>query len=163
VWRQPRPGQVTTDLGTVSAKEAASYLVGLVRRSQSSVARDAILPATLADSAIIWPDLAAIAKDVGRPTDVRKQAVFWLGQAAADVTGSLDSLASNDEAGREVREQAVFALSQRPKEEGVPMLIKIAQTNHDPEVRRKALFWLGQSDDPRAIALFEAILLDARR
>jgi hypothetical protein len=28
----------------------------------------------------------------------------------------------------------------------------------DPELRRTALFWLGQSNDPRAIDLFEEIL-----
>ena len=28
----------------------------------------------------------------------------------------------------------------------------------DPEIRRKALFWLGQSEDPRALALFEELL-----
>jgi hypothetical protein len=40
----------------------------------------------------------------------------------------------------------------------VPILIRIAKTNKDPEIRRRALFWLGQSDDPRALALFEEIL-----
>jgi HEAT repeat protein len=59
---------------------------------------------------------------------------------------------------REVKEQAVFALSQQPHAEGVPALIRIARTHRDREVRRKALFWLGQSDDPRALALFEELL-----
>jgi HEAT repeat protein len=57
-----------------------------------------------------------------------------------------------------VREQALFALSQRPRDEGVPALIRIAKTNKAPELRRKALFWLGQSEDPRALALFEDLL-----
>jgi len=52
----------------------------------------------------------------------------------------------------------VFALSQRPRDEGVPALIKIARQNPDPELRRKAIFWLGQSEDPRAISLFEELL-----
>jgi len=30
--------------------------------------------------------------------------------------------------------------------------------HRDPEVRRKAIFWLAQSQDPRAVALFEEIL-----
>jgi len=59
---------------------------------------------------------------------------------------------------REIREQAVFALSQRPKDEGVPALIRVARTNKDPEIRKRALFWLGQSGDPRALALFEELL-----
>ena len=34
----------------------------------------------------------------------------------------------------------------------------IARQNADPELRRKAIFWLGQSDDPRALQLFEQLL-----
>jgi HEAT repeat protein len=59
---------------------------------------------------------------------------------------------------REVKETAVFALSQRPRDEGVPALIRIVRGNADPELRRKAIFWLGQSDDARALALFEELL-----
>ena len=70
----------------------------------------------------------------------------------------MDSLVSDEKGDRDIREHAVFALSQRPKEEGVPILIRIAKTNKDPEIRRRALFWLGQSEDPRALALFEEIL-----
>ena len=58
----------------------------------------------------------------------------------------------------EIRKQAVFALSQRPTEEGVPALIRIARTNRHAELRKTALFWLGQSEDPRALTLFEEIL-----
>jgi hypothetical protein len=52
----------------------------------------------------------------------------------------------------------VFALSQRSGNEGVPAVIRIARTNPDPELRKSALFWLDQSEDPRALALFEEIL-----
>ena len=52
----------------------------------------------------------------------------------------------------------IFALSQLPSEKGIPILIRLARSNKDPKVRRKALFWLGQSDDPRALALIEEIL-----
>jgi hypothetical protein len=37
-------------------------------------------------------------------------------------------------------------------------LIAVAKTNKDPEIRKRALFWLGQSNDPRAIDLFEQLL-----
>jgi RNA polymerase sigma-70 factor (ECF subfamily) len=33
-----------------------------------------------------------------------------------------------------------------------------ALTNKDPEIRKRAMFWLGQSNDPRAIDLFEQLL-----
>jgi HEAT repeat protein len=57
-----------------------------------------------------------------------------------------------------VKKKAVFALSQLPKDEGVPKLIEVAQNNHNPAVRKQAMFWLGQSNDPRALAFFEKVL-----
>src|SRR3989440_12415457 len=54
------------------------------------------------------------------------------------------------------------ALSQLRRDEGVAALIRIARTHASPSVRKKALFWLGQSDDPRAIALFEELLTQGR-
>ena len=68
--------------------------------------------------------------------------------------------AIEDDPESEVRQQAVFALSQLPKDQGIPMLTKLARTHRDPEVRKAALFWLGQSNDPRALELFEEILLN---
>ncbi|HEY4647708.1 MAG TPA: HEAT repeat domain-containing protein, partial [Gemmatimonadales bacterium] len=71
---------------------------------------------------------------------------------------ALDSVVGDPTGDREVRKEAVFALSQRNPAEGVPRLIHIVKANPDPELRKSALFWLGQSDDPRALDLFEEIL-----
>jgi hypothetical protein len=157
-WRQGGAG--VTDLGTVGAREAADYLVSLASRLPGKAGREAIFPATLADSAEVWPALIRIARDEERPRETRKQAVFWLGQAAGDAaTAGLDSLSRDTGVDRDVQKQVVFALSQRPRDEGVPALIRIARSHADREVRRDAVFWLGQSNDPRAIALFEELLL----
>jgi hypothetical protein len=158
-WRLP-PDSPTVDWGAVPALDAAAWLLHLARRLPATPGHDAILPATLADSAVVWPTLVTLARDTLLPASTRKQAVFWLGQAAGDATASLDSIASDGSVDQEVRAQAVFALSQRPVGEGVPALIHVAKSNADPEIRRKALFWLGQSQDPRAIDLFEQILTE---
>ena len=156
-WRASS-GDVT-DLGDVPARQAADYLLDIAGKVGSDHGRDAIFPSTLADSVVIWPRLVQIARDSSTPASTRKQAVFWLGQAAGDAaTTGLDSLVHADALDRSVKEQAVFALSQRPREEGVPALIRVARTHRDPAIRKKALFWLGQSEDPRAIALFEELL-----
>jgi HEAT repeat protein len=95
--------------------------------------------------------------DVQKKT--RRNAIFWLGQAAGEAaTVGLDSITQDQRQDQEVREAAIFALSQRPKDEGVPALIRVAKSNRDPELRKKALFWLGQSEDPAALALFEELL-----
>ena len=146
-----------TDLGMISAPVAAKALVSLANRAYN--ADKAIYAAIIADSAVVWPELLALAKDSRARTPTRKNAVFWLSQAAGDeATKGLSELAEDDDENREVRDQAVFALSQLDRNEGVPILIRIAKTNRDPKIRRKALFWLGQSDDPRALKLFEEIL-----
>ena len=156
-WRSPEAA--TTDLGVVSAKDAAQYLLELARTSAGHAGEEAIFPATLADSVTVWPDLFRIARNEDVPRATRKSAVFWIGQAAGDaVTKGLDSLAEAHDVDRDVRESAVFALSQQRNDVGVPALIAIARTNKDPDIRKKAIFWLGQSDDPRALALFEELL-----
>jgi hypothetical protein len=156
-WRPAAPDVV--DLGTVPAREAADYLLSMAQNDRGSIGRKAIFPATIADSAEVWPTLIKIARNPDLPRESRTQSVFWLGQAAGDAaTANLNSLVLDNSVDREVREQAVFALSQRPHDEGVPALIAVAKTNKDPEIRKKALFWLGQSGDPRALDLFEELL-----
>lgn len=146
-----------TDLGMVSAPVAAKALVALAGRERR--ASQAIFAAIIADSAVIWPDLLAVAKNPSAASSNRKDAIFWLSQEAGDAaTKGLSDLADDEDQDRDVRDQAVFALSQLPSDKGVPILIRLARSNKDPKVRRKALFWLGQSDDPRALALFEEIL-----
>lgn len=154
-----RASATATDLGVVGTKDATTYLLALARRDESRASEKAIFAAILADSVTIWPDLLTIAKSNGVTRKVRRSAVFWLGQAAGEAaTRGLTDLVDDKNADREVRETAVFALSQRPHDEGVPALIQVAKRNPDPDLRRKAIFWLGQSEDPRAISLFEELL-----
>jgi hypothetical protein len=148
----------TTDLGTMPARQAAAQLLALAEASRGDT-EELITAATLADSAVVWPELLRLARRQDLALETRRQAVFWLGQAAgAAATRGLDALAGDHNGELEVRKQAVFALSQRPADEGVPVLIRIARTSPHAELRKSAIFWLGQSEDPRAIALFEDLL-----
>ena len=147
-----------TDLGAVPAAEAGTWFARLAEHGTGKVAREAITVSTLADSAMVWPVLLRIAKDEHRERELRKGAVFWLGQAAGDAVADLRGLADDESGDIEVRKSAVFALSQRPDGEGVAPLLSIARGRGDPRVRRQAIFWLGQSGDPRALAYFEDVL-----
>jgi HEAT repeat protein len=154
-WRADHPA---TDLGSVSAPEAAALLLDLAPTA-GAAGEELVSAATLADSAVVWPALLRLARDQHIPEDTRRKAIFWLGQAAGtEATRGLDSIVHDDRGELEVRKEAVFALSQRPTEEAVPALIRIARTSREPEILKTALFWLGQSDDPRALGLFEEIL-----
>jgi hypothetical protein len=153
-----RSNSSSSDLGTVRPQEAAGYFLRLAAEP-NDLSGDPVLPATLADSVTLWPALLRLARSERVPEERRRSALFWLGQAAGDaVDDALDSIANDNRAERDIRKQAVFALSQRSSKEAVPALIRIARTNPDPELRRTALFWLGQSEDPRALDLFEEIL-----
>lgn len=148
-----------TDLGMVPAPEAAEYFLDLAATAPSHVSKHAIMPAILADSAEVWPGLLRIAKADDRPQATRKAAVFWLSQAAGEVAAEgLEQIVLDEDEDLSVRKSAVFALSQLPDNEGVPILVRVARTHHDPRILKQAIFWLGQSGDPRAIALFEELL-----
>jgi hypothetical protein len=158
-WVVPAMSSSVTDLETISARDATAFLLELARGGDGRVGEDAILPGVLADSVTVWPALLKLARDEHVPRRARRQAVFWLGQAAGDAaTRGLADLVDDRDVERDVKEQAVFALSQLHAIDAVPVLIRIARTHRDRDVRRKALFWLGQSDDPRALALFEELL-----
>ncbi len=153
------PGRATTDLGPVSTANAVRYLLDLAEFNRAA-GSEAVFPVVLADSVTVWPDLLRLARKPDLARDTRNQAIFWLGQAAGTAaTRGLDSLATDPKGDREIRQAAVFALSQRPQSEGVPILIRLARTDRDPQIRRDALFWLGQSNDPRALDLFEELLV----
>jgi len=159
-WRE-RAGSV--DLGFVPVHEASDYLLSLAEASSADVAERAIFPASIADSVEVWPRLLRLAKNESRPEDARRAAVFWLSMIAADVAvEELGELVNDADGDLEIRKMALFGLSQLSDGHGVPALLDVARTNENREMRKQAIFWLGQTDDPRAIALFEEILT-ARR
>src|SRR6201996_9260063 len=102
-------------------------------------------------------DLIQLAKS-DADSRVRSQALFWLAQKAGKkAIGALNASIENDP-NFEVKKKAVFAISQLPREESVPQLVHIADTNANFAIRKEAIFWLGQSQDPGALAYIEAVL-----
>lgn len=100
------------DLGAVAAREAAAYLLALSGDVPVDATKEAITAASVADSASVWPELAGIARDDSRRTEVRRHAVFWLSQLEGDAAlEQLLDLARN-ERDREVRKRAIFWLGQ---------------------------------------------------
>ena len=146
-------------LGAVRGDEGYRRLAARVVAERDSKLREQIVFAihlSKAEGAI--PKLVEIARK-DRDSDVRERALFWLGQRAGTVAARAIATAAKEDPDLEVKKQAVFALSQLPEDEGVPLLVEVAETHPDPEVRKQAFFWLGQSEDPRALDLFERVLL----
>jgi hypothetical protein len=146
-------------LGAVRGDEGYRRLAALYDGERDSKLREEMAFAihlSKAEGAI--PKLVSIARK-DRDSDVRERALFWLGQRAGIVAARAIATAVREDPELEVKKQAVFALSQLPDDEGVPLLVEVAETHPDPEVRKQAFFWLGQSNDPRALTLFERVLL----
>lgn len=156
-WRA-REGSIR-DLGTVSTADATDVLLRLAEMGGDNLGQEALFPAALADSAVVWPRLLGIARDRQVGTETRRAAVFWLSQAAgAAATEELREMVTDDADDHDLREMALFSLSQLPGDDGFTALLDIARSGDDPALRRHAMFWLGQTGDPRALAFFEEVL-----
>jgi len=152
-------GEGVTDLGEVPARAAADYLLALAGRAEGRVGADAISAASLADGVELWPVLLRLARADSIPRATRRAAVTQLGYAAGEAAvAGLDEIVRDEDEDASVRESALYALSQRPPDEGTPLLVRIARSGKSASLRRKAIYYLSQSDDPRALALFEELL-----
>jgi len=161
-WVGPLFDRGARDLGAVPAAEAARYLLTIVKDGGQRVGAKAVMPAVLADSAMVWPTLLEVAKERFRASSTRSEVMLWLSRfASAAVAGRPNDPfiefepATDDE---DLKQHAIFVLSQLPHGEGVPQLIDVAKSKQSPRVRSQALFWLGQSRDSRVVEVFESVL-----
>lgn len=153
---QTTPG--AADLGAVSAKDAADYLMSIAARVDGRPGRDAITPAMLADSSTVTPQLLAIAKDQNRARETRTSAIGWLNRAsderggvsASQLAKALGDIARDENDNQNVRSSALRTLSRQENGEGVPALIEISKNTQDIWLGKQALTTLAQSGDPRA-------------
>jgi HEAT repeat protein len=106
------------------------------------------------DDAVTW--LLAVAGDRDEPADVRKNALFWAGQA----DGAEDRLIDfyEDVTDRDIKEQLIFVYSQADGDASLRQLMDIAGNETDHDLRENAIFWLGQSDAPEAMAFLEDLI-----
>jgi hypothetical protein len=145
------------DLGSVSAREAATWLLGQSTALEGRPARDAILPAVLADSTTVTPTLAAIVRDRERSRDLRRNAISWLsrrrnesgGVGAAAVTRQLEGIVRDRSENESIRSSALSAIASLDRGEGVTTMMAFARET-DPWLARQAWSSLSRSGDPRA-------------
>lgn len=146
-------------LGSARGRHGFETLARMIREDPDERFRK---HATFALSVSREPDaLAALIRTAKNDSasEVRGQALFWLAQKASQKAATAITDAIENDPETAVKRQAVFALTQLPRDEGVPLLIHVARTNRNREVRKQAMFWLGQSNDPGALAFIEEVLL----
>jgi hypothetical protein len=158
------PGKVRESavfwLGNYGDSRSLSHLKEIfVKVQDTGIKKQVVFAFQLSKQKEAVEELIRIAKNEPNQ-DIRKSAVFWLGQkASTESIKALKDIVDGPDEESKLKEQAVFAISQLPKEKSVPMLIDIAKTNKSPSVRKRAIFWLGQTGDESALKFFEEILL----
>jgi HEAT repeat protein len=145
-------------LGQRKGGDETEYLRGLYRKLSEPDLREKVLFA-LSERRTAGNDafLVGIARDPKEPLELRKKAIFYVGQMGkGDIAQLAAMYASLDD--RELKEQVIFALSQRHEAAALDKLMDVARSDPDRELRKKAIFWLGQSRDPRATAFLTELI-----
>jgi HEAT repeat protein len=144
-------------LGQHETPENAAFLRSLYSRlTNAELKRKVLFSLSQMGGAENGRWLLRVAGDTTQAIEMRKQALFWAGQAGvsiAELTRIYDNVTD-----REMREQLIFVYSQRDEPAALDKLIEIAKRDPSPELRKRALFWLGQSDETRAVQAIQDII-----
>jgi HEAT repeat protein len=147
-----------TNLGAVSATDAAAWLLGIAGRIDGRPGREAIMPAALADSALVTRELLAIARNTDRSRELRRSALSWVvrrrgerGELTSDeVSRTLVSIARDENEVRTVRDQALSSLSRLESQSSLDALVSMTTGTSEAWLARRAVEMLANSGDPRA-------------
>ncbi|HEX8618814.1 MAG TPA: HEAT repeat domain-containing protein [Thermoanaerobaculia bacterium] len=146
---------LTIEMRTMTAEASIDWLAAHIATADDE--KEIVTAIALHEHEKVVPTLIPLARSNDN-RDVRRQAIFWLGQKAGAKASEELRRSVDEDPDEEVRTHAVFAISQLPRDRAVPMLIELVKTNKSREVRKRAMFWLAQTDDPRALDLIESIL-----
>jgi HEAT repeat protein len=133
-------------LSQVNSEKAVGAIEEILRTSQDpKMLEQAVFALSQQRNARAAQILRDIAGRQNAPAEVRKNAIFWLGQSrAADVGQFMRSLYSTT-SDTETKEAILFALSQNNGADNADFLFEIAMNEREPiEMRKSALFWAGQ-------------------
>jgi hypothetical protein len=139
-----------TDFGTVSAPEAARWMLGQARRLTSRAAKSAIVAAALADSIAVADDLTRLARDAGVQDETRGYAVMWMGFLGDDDTRrSLRAMVADRSLDTDLRGHAIVALAEREIERADAEFLQSSYATLPASLRDKVFLALSRSGEPR--------------
>lgn len=144
-------------IGQGDDPDRLEFLKSLYGQLRSESARDKILfSVSQIDGRESQRWLLTVASNTNEEIELRKKALFWVGQGDIAVTELFNLYETMPS--REMKEQLIFVYSQRDEKAAVDKLLSIARTEADRELRKKAIFWLSQSDDPRVPDFLASLL-----
>lgn len=144
-------------IGQRSSEENARFLRDLYGRLRNDELKEKVqfsLSQMRGAGSEQW--LLDIAMNEREPLELRKKALFWVGQSGSPMQPLLDLYARMQD--QEMREQLIFVYSQRRERAAVDKLIDIARNEQNRELRRRAIFWLSQSRDPRVVRFLQELI-----
>ena len=147
----------------VAAPESIRYLVALAkdttagsheqkRKADGAVAAMAMHADPSADAALEEMEAES------QPEEVRKQAIFWLGNARGHRGFEIVSRVVREDPSDKIREHAIFALTQNKDPKALQVVASVAHNDKSGHVRGQALFWLAQQAEKKVA---EAAISDA--
>src|SRR5687768_17760411 len=147
-----------TNLGTVPAADAAAWLLGIASRVDGRPGREAIMPAALADSALVTRELLAIARNVDRSRELRRSALSWVVRrrgergelSGEEVSRTLVAIARDENEVRTVRDQALSSLARLESGASLDALVAMTTGTTEAWLARRAIESMASSGDPRA-------------
>lgn len=147
-----------TNLGAVPASEAAAWLLGMASRIDGRPGREAIMPAALADSALVTRELLAIGRNTERSRELRRSALSWVVRrrgergelSAEEVSRTLVTIARDENEVRTVRDQALSSLSRLESASSLDALVAMTSGTTEAWLARRAVEMMANSGDPRA-------------
>jgi HEAT repeat protein len=102
--------------------------------------------------------LYEIARNANEDTEVRKDALHWIGQSGDKESVDFLLQMYDGERDEEVKQQIIFALSRTDDKRALRKMMDIARRDPSVEMRKQAIFWLGRSNDPEAQKFVEDLL-----
>src|SRR5688572_17142710 len=147
-----------TNLGAVPAADAAAWLLGIAGRIDGRPGREAIMPAALADSALVTRELLAIARNTDRSRELRRSALSWVVRrrgergelSSEEVSRTLVTIARDENETRTVRDQALSSLARLESASSLDALVSMTTGTTEAWLARRAVEVMASSGDPRA-------------
>jgi HEAT repeat protein len=153
-----------TDLGVVSAPDAARYLLDEATRANGNNAEYALAAAVFADSIDLVPDLASIARDRNVKRGMRERAVFWIGTYdEPEALTTLRRLATDESLDEDERGSAIIALGRDDMSDHDVDWLRSIYPNLSEKLRDNVFLAVSRSDSPRASGWLASVVEDNRQ
>ncbi|MCH8956920.1 HEAT repeat domain-containing protein [candidate division KSB1 bacterium] len=145
--------------GEINNNESFNYLTGLIKNDgyQKKVVKPAMFVLSLHEHPKVISYLTQTAA-ANKTFDIRKSAVFWLGQIPEEESFAALVQLFEKEKNLKMKEKLVFSISQHKSEKVVAELSRIAKNDDDFRVQEKAVFWLGQIDREETLDVLTEML-----